>query len=117
MAFCPKCGFEYRPAVSRCPDCGAWLVAELPPEEAPDRDLGDAVLCAVGGEVEAVLLRSRLGAHGIPSRAQASGAKQFIGGAVTSSSAQPLTASVRREDPDRARAIHRAMMNMMKEGR
>jgi hypothetical protein len=108
MAFCPKCRFEYLPAVRHCPDCGSALVAELPPEE-PTRDLGDVVLCTVGGEVEAALLRGRLSAHGIPSRAQVSGDIPFMGGAATNPSAQPVTIFVRREDLDRARAIYRAI--------
>ena len=31
--FCPNCRYEYKPGVTRCPDCNELLVAELPPEE------------------------------------------------------------------------------------
>jgi len=27
--FCPQCRYEYRPEVTKCPDCGVWLVREL----------------------------------------------------------------------------------------
>ena len=108
MPFCPKCRFEYLPAVRHCPDCGSALVAGLPPQQ-PRRDLGDVVLCTVGGEVEAALVRARLSAYGIPSRAQVSGDIPFIGGAATNPSVQPMTVFVRREDLDRARAIYRAV--------
>ena len=27
--FCPMCGFEYKPEISKCPDCGAVLVDKL----------------------------------------------------------------------------------------
>ncbi len=33
MPFCPKCRIEYQEGITHCPDCGAELVAELPPEE------------------------------------------------------------------------------------
>ena len=33
--FCPNCRYEYENHVSICPECGAVLVPELPPEETP----------------------------------------------------------------------------------
>jgi hypothetical protein len=33
VPFCPKCKYEYNPEVSKCPDCGEWLVSTLPAEE------------------------------------------------------------------------------------
>lgn len=32
MPFCPKCRYEYRPDITRCPDCDVELVDELPQE-------------------------------------------------------------------------------------
>lgn len=29
MSYCPKCGFEYKPGIETCPDCGEKLIAEL----------------------------------------------------------------------------------------
>ena len=29
MSYCPKCGFEYKPGINNCPDCGEKLVVEL----------------------------------------------------------------------------------------
>lgn len=29
MPYCPECKFEYRPDITKCPDCEAWLVASL----------------------------------------------------------------------------------------
>jgi hypothetical protein len=28
--FCPTCKMEYRPEVTKCPDCDVWLVPRLP---------------------------------------------------------------------------------------
>jgi hypothetical protein len=33
MPFCPKCKYEYKAGVFKCPDCDVELVASLPPEE------------------------------------------------------------------------------------
>jgi hypothetical protein len=33
MPFCPKCRYEYRDDVFKCPDCGEWLVPQLPEED------------------------------------------------------------------------------------
>jgi hypothetical protein len=30
--FCPQCRYEYRPEVTKCPDCDIWLVRALPAE-------------------------------------------------------------------------------------
>jgi hypothetical protein len=34
--FCPHCRYEYLEGIKTCPDCGAELVAELPPENEPE---------------------------------------------------------------------------------
>ncbi len=36
MPFCPKCKYEYQPEISKCPDCGERLVANLPMEPETD---------------------------------------------------------------------------------
>ncbi len=35
MAWCANCRCEYLPEVQQCPECGASLVAELPPTPPP----------------------------------------------------------------------------------
>jgi hypothetical protein len=36
MPYCPKCRYEYRKGITNCPDCGEWLVDDLP--DAIDED-------------------------------------------------------------------------------
>jgi len=108
VPFCPKCRFEYLPAVRRCPDCGSALVAELPPEqEVEERQLDDVVLCTTSGEVEATLLRARLTGEGIPTRAQIAGVLPLVGAPEIPPSAQPVKVFVLRKDLERARAVWR----------
>lgn len=33
MPYCPKCRYEYKPAIEICPDCGKKLVAKLKPKK------------------------------------------------------------------------------------
>jgi hypothetical protein len=40
MPFCPSCREEFREGFTQCSDCGAVLVAELPPPEAPEAEQG-----------------------------------------------------------------------------
>jgi hypothetical protein len=108
MPYCPKCRFEYLPTVHHCPDCGAALVVERPPE--PDEHaLDDVVLCTVGGEAEAAALRGRLAAQGIPSRAQLSDVTPLIGVPMMSPGAQAVKVFVRKVDAARARAAWRRL--------
>ena len=71
MPFCPICRFEYVPQLTRCPDCGAGLVAELPPaRQTPPLEghVEEEVLCAVQGEIHAKLLCDALRLQGIVAR-------------------------------------------------
>jgi hypothetical protein len=40
MSFCPSCREEFREGFTQCSDCGATLVAELPPAAAPEAEAG-----------------------------------------------------------------------------
>ena len=40
MPFCPKCKYEYRPGITKCPDCQEYLVDFLPEEKGAE-DLDD----------------------------------------------------------------------------
>jgi hypothetical protein len=39
MPFCPDCRYEYRPGISKCPDCGIKLVDKLPEEPVETRSV------------------------------------------------------------------------------
>lgn len=44
--FCPQCRYEYRPEVTKCPDCDVWLVRELPVDhkDQPSEELDSTPL-------------------------------------------------------------------------
>lgn len=68
VCHCPKCRFEYRQGVSRCPDCGAELEAgPAPPAEetlvSPETE--PVRLCRVADPSEAEILRAALAEAGI----------------------------------------------------
>ncbi len=66
--FCPNCLYEYKEGVTKCEDCGADLVKELPPEEEGDLpDIEVAELTEVENDIEAEALRGMLTDVGIHS--------------------------------------------------
>jgi hypothetical protein len=120
MPYCPRCRFEYRAGVRRCPDCGAALVARLPAEpslpQEPDLEaiaLLEAtrlkLLATVSGESHAWLLQEALREHGVGSRLEAGPAPPLIPliPATIRAARHPLVdVYVRPEDLDLARQIH-----------
>jgi hypothetical protein len=69
MPQCPNCLSEYRPGISRCPDCGAELAQGAPGEaEARHRPETELVcLCRVADPAEAQVIRAVLAGAGIQS--------------------------------------------------
>ena len=68
MPYCPKCEFEYVARTSFCPECGAKLVAELPPKPlrpALDPSAEVVRLCRVADATEADLICAALREAGI----------------------------------------------------
>jgi len=67
MPFCPKCKYEYREGIKRCPDCDLPLRAHLREESEPE-PMEDAwvVVATAPNEMEARVIRSVLEAAGIP---------------------------------------------------
>jgi uncharacterized membrane protein SpoIIM required for sporulation len=118
MPHCPRCRFEYRVGVRRCPDCGAALVARLPrepshlpeagPEAAAAQQAG-ALLVTVTGEVHARLLQDALRTQGIISRLQAVDnplLPAWVPPPVTASEQRSFALYVRAQDLSRAREVH-----------
>ncbi|MBN1458000.1 MAG: DUF2007 domain-containing protein [Armatimonadetes bacterium] len=70
MPFCPGCRFEYLPGLAHCPECGAELVATLPPKSAATEgaDFTPVELCTITGEIHARLIQNILAHENIPSR-------------------------------------------------
>jgi len=70
MPYCPNCRTEYVGGATRCADCGADLVGELPQGQPAAFDLGPmqpAELCQVDNQVQVDLIEAQLRAAGIPS--------------------------------------------------
>ena len=67
MPYCPKCKYEYRPEITKCPDCGQLLVERLPDQGVPD-NLVCVATCPFIGQAE--IARLQLESAGITSYLQ-----------------------------------------------
>jgi uncharacterized Zn finger protein (UPF0148 family) len=64
MPYCPSCRFEYKDGASKCPDCGADLVNQLP-EEKPPEEPNFVALRNLPSRVYAQMLQEALKNEGI----------------------------------------------------
>ena len=74
MAFCPKCRWEYIEGVDKCPECGAALMEQLPPEvHVAPRPESPLVKVAEGLRPMVEMLRDILRERGIHSMVRPTG--------------------------------------------
>jgi hypothetical protein len=62
--FCPQCRTEYREGFYTCRDCGVSLVAELPPEPAPEYLEFEEILISLSAS-DMTMIKSLLDSEGI----------------------------------------------------
>jgi hypothetical protein len=62
--YCPKCKYEYKDEIKKCPDCGAELVEALPGPE-PVKEFDTTVLTRVNSEMDGLILIDLLEEAGI----------------------------------------------------
>lgn len=70
MPYCPICRYEYSPGIRTCPDCGAELVPDLPPEVEspnPEKEMVTKSVFKAPDEFAALTIQSALEAEGITS--------------------------------------------------
>jgi hypothetical protein len=70
MPFCPNCRYEYLPEVTKCPDCDAYLVPELPDIHVDSEDIKWVALTPLSGVVYAKMVCEVLEQRGIPNYTQ-----------------------------------------------
>lgn len=106
MPYCPKCKYEYRPGIEKCPDCDVKLVDKLHEEPTPEPEYLDLV--QVGSFMYAAE------AHEARLHLEANGIKAAVAGDVmTSINPAYMIADggakllVPRADADRARELLR----------
>lgn len=64
MFYCPKCRYEYKSGLTKCPECNEKLVNQLP--EKSEEDNREFVLISTYiSEAEAQFAKTKLEAHGI----------------------------------------------------
>jgi len=63
--FCPNCKYEYKPAIEKCPDCGADLVEKLQ-EPTVKEESKFVFLCTAQDLIPASLLKETLETNDIP---------------------------------------------------
>lgn len=108
--FCPVCRAEFRDDVATCPDCDVELLAELPPEPAPDDELVSVLDTA---DVSLLpVIKSVLSSAGIPFLVQGDEAvgvlpvgKMGVGGFSAGGHGLAATVLVPREHEQEARAV------------
>ncbi|MCK4857117.1 MAG: DUF2007 domain-containing protein [candidate division Zixibacteria bacterium] len=87
MPFCPKCKYEYKIGVARCPDCGSDLVEKLAeePAKATDNDVRAVLLLKTDDRIYAQLMASVLEEAEIPfwSKRLDGGFGYGVSGAIT----------------------------------
>ena len=66
MPYCPKCGTEYLPGNTRCPDCDTELVDTPPEKEDFDIDTKTVLLCQTNDIALAGIMEETLKEKGIP---------------------------------------------------
>jgi hypothetical protein len=103
--YCPKCGSEYNPGVTKCAECGVLLVETLPAKEPARRDID------FGGDIDFECILSTFNAGDlamIKSILGESDINYFIQGEdflYVSPLVQPAKIMVTREDVDEAKEL------------
>lgn len=102
MPFCPKCRYEYREGIEKCPDCDMKLVAKL--HEKPHEDFIDTELVVVArfmAVADAEMARLKLNGQGIESVVMDTVSPGlYVGFTMATQGVRLMT---RAEDADRAR--------------
>jgi len=106
--FCPPCRSEYVEGVARCPECGADLVAQLPPAPAPPS--GKVVTVFTTAERSlALLAKGLLESANIPYAARGDGLQDLFGwgrfGTGFNMVVGPVQFDVPEEYADEARTV------------
>ncbi|HOP08150.1 MAG TPA: hypothetical protein PLF13_12750 [candidate division Zixibacteria bacterium] len=66
MPFCPKCGYEYEPGITECPDCCVKLVDALPAQDEEDEDIEWVQLARINSASTAEMVKEAIESAGIP---------------------------------------------------
>jgi len=106
--FCPKCGDEFRPGFTRCPDCDTDLVDALPEIEDPG-PLEMVTVLETGDQSLVAVARSVLEGAGIPCIARNERLQNLFGwgtiGTGFNAAMGPIRVQVLKEDADAAREL------------
>ena len=105
MSFCPNCRFEYKPEIEACPDCGAFLVPELPELEKEEvENIKYVPLRKVPTRLYAQMLQETLESQNIPCIIKGEDIGIFLG-ALGTASVLPVTIWVPEELKEKAEDI------------
>lgn len=103
MPFCPKCRYEYRPDIKKCPDCDVPVVDVLPPEPEGPEWVDLVTVATFMFEPQAQEARLKLDSQGI--HAMISNEKMAQMDIALVFADRGVGVMVRREDAARAREV------------
>jgi putative signal transducing protein len=109
--YCPNCRGEFREGITRCPDCGVDLVAELPPPQTEELEWQDTAVVYETNDPSAMLIaKSILESADIPFVSVGDRSQDLLGVGRLFAGSNPIVGLMRIEVPSEYRDEARKLL-------